>query len=284
MLKKNTKAEIILFSITLIWGITFPLMKGAVSTTPPFIFLFLRFLISAIVLLPFIKLKTDKNTIMSGLFVGMFLFLGMGTQTVGLVYTTASKSGFITGLFIVFIPFVDYMFFRTKTSLYGVLGVITATLGIYLIANPKEGGLNFGDLLTLLSAVCYAFQIILIGRYTKKHNVRSVVFYQILATAILSAISSLIFKENYSFNFTNQAIVALLVTGVIATSIAFMIQGKYQQQTTSLRAGIIFALEPLSALFFSYILLSETMGTTAIFGGMFIILGIIFSNFGISKS
>jgi len=283
MLKKQTKAEFILLGMTFIWGITFPLVKGAMATMPPFIFLFIRFLLSAIVLLPFVKLKFDRKTMFAGFLVGIFLFFGMATQTVGLVYTTASKSGFITGLFIVFIPFVDYLFFKTKTSFFGILGVMTAAIGIYLIANPKEGGFNYGDFLTLISAVCYAFQIIFIGKFTKKYHVKSIVFYQILTTALLSIVFSFGFNEPLDFTFTMQSVTALLVTGIIATSVAFMIQGKYQQQTTALRAGIIFSSEPLSALFFSYILLSETMGITALFGGLFIIMGIVLSNFGLNK-
>ncbi len=282
--KKILKAELILFSMTLIWGITFPLVKGAVETIPPFAFLFIRFLIAAITLYPFIKVEVDRKTIKAGVIVGLFLFLGMATQTVGLVYTTASKSGFITGLFVIFVPFVDYLFFRTKTTFLGILGVVAAAIGIYLITNPKDGGgFNFGDFLTLLSAVCYAFQIVLIDKYTKKHNASSIVFYQILTTVVLSIICSFAFSESLSFKFSTQSVIALFVTGVIATTIAFMIQGKYQQQTTALRAGIIFSFEPLSALFFSYILLSETMGTTAILGGLFIVAGIIMANYSSSN-
>jgi drug/metabolite transporter (DMT)-like permease len=277
--KKVLKAEIILFSMTLIWGITFPLVKGAVATIPTFALLFIRFLISAVTLYPFIKIKTDKPTIKAGIAVGLFLFLGMATQTVGLIYTTASKSGFITGLFVVFVPFVDYLFFKTKTTFLGISGVVAATVGIYLITNPKDGGFNYGDFLTLLSAVCYAFQIVLIDKFTKKHNFESIVFYQILTTVVLSLVCSFVFNESLGFRFSSQSVIALIVTGVLATTIAFMIQGKYQQQTTALRAGIIFSFEPLSALFFSYILLSETMGATAIAGGFFIVSGIIMANY-----
>ncbi len=275
---KLTKAEIILLLMTAIWGLTFPLIKGAVAYVPPFAFLSMRFLLAILVLSFFIKPEFNIKNIKWGLIIGFFLFSGMACQTIGLMYTKASRSGFITGFLVFLVPLFDYLIFKKKPSLFAILGVFFALIGLYLLSSPEGGGFNIGDFLTLLSAAFFAFQVIFIEHSTIRYNGDTVVYFQIVSTFVFSLIAS-ISLEKWNFRFDIPLLVAIVVTGVFATALALLMQGKYQKETTTVRAGIIYSMEPVFALFFSFLILSEKLPEKGIIGGFLVFLGMLISNF-----
>ncbi len=273
-----TKAEIILLLMTAIWGLTFPLIKGAVAYVPPFAFLSMRFLLAILVLSFFIKPEFNFKNIKWGLIIGLFLFSGMACQTIGLMYTKASRSGFITGFLVFLVPLFDYLIFKKKPSIFAILGVFFALIGLYLLSSPEGGGFNIGDFLTLLSAVFFAFQVIFIEHSTTKYNGDTVVYFQITSTFVFSLIASFTF-EKWNFRFDIPLLIAIVITGVFATALALLMQGKYQKETTTVRAGIIYSMEPVFALFFSFLILSEKLPEKGIIGGFLVFLGMLISNF-----
>ena len=273
-----TKAEIILLLMTAIWGLTFPLIKGAVAYVPPFAFLSMRFLLAILVLSFFIKPEFNFKNIKWGLIIGSFLFSGMACQTIGLMYTKASRSGFITGFLVFLVPLFDYLIFKKKPSLFAILGVFFALTGLYLLSSPEGGGFNIGDFLTLLSAAFFAFQVIFIEHSTTRYNGDTVVYFQIASTFVFSLIAS-ISLEKWDFRFDIPLLVAIVITGVFATALALLMQGKYQKETTTVRAGIIYSMEPVFALFFSFLILSEKLPEKGIIGGFLVFLGMLISNF-----
>ena len=275
---KLTKAEIILLLMTAIWGLTFPLIKGAVAYVPPFAFLSMRFLLAILVLSFFIKPEFNFKNIKWGLIIGFFLFSGMACQTIGLMYTKASRSGFITGFLVFLVPLFDYLIFKKKPSLFAILGVFFALTGLYLLSSPEGGGFNIGDFLTLLSAAFFAFQVIFIEHSTTRYNGDTVVYFQIASTFVFSLIAS-ISLEKWDFRFDIPLLIAIVVTGVFATALALLMQGKYQKETTTVRAGIIYSMEPVFALFFSFLILSEKLPEKGIIGGFLVFLGMLISNF-----
>ena len=280
---KLTKGEFILLLMTAIWGLTFPVIKGAVENVPPFAFLTMRFLLATIVLLFFVKVKFDRKNIKWGLIIGFFLFSGMACQTIGLMYTKASRSGFITGFLVFLVPVFDYLIFRKKPSIFAIIGVFLALAGLYLLSSPEGGGFNIGDLLTLLSAVFFAFQVIFIEHSTTRYHEDTVVFFQIFSTFIFSGIASMSI-EKWSFPVSGQLIIAVIITGVFATSLALLMQGKFQKETTTVRAGIIYSMEPVFALLFSFLLLGEKLPEKGLIGGFLVFLGMLVSNFKLKKA
>ncbi|WP_201328227.1 DMT family transporter [Thermotomaculum hydrothermale] len=275
---KLTKAEFILLTMTAIWGLTFPLIKGAVAYVPPFAFLSMRFFLAVIVLSFFLKPEFNKKNVKWGLIIGFFLFAGMACQTIGLMYTKASRSGFITGFLVFLVPLFDYLIFKKKPTIFAIIGVFLALGGLYLLSSPEGGGFNIGDFLTLLSAGFFAFQVIFIEHSTTRYNGDTIVFFQIASTFIFSFIASTL-TEKWNFRIDIPLIVAVIVTGVFATALALLMQGKYQKETTTVRAGIIYSMEPVFALFFSFLILSEKLPEKGIIGGFLVFSGMLISNF-----
>ena len=275
---KLNKAEIILLFTTLIWGLTFPLIKGAVSKVSPFAFLSMRFFLASLVLLFFTRLKLKRENIIWGVLIGFFLFMGMASQTIGLIFTKASRSGFITGFLVFIVPILNYIIFRKKSSIFSLTGVLLAITGLYLLLSPEGGGFNIGDLLTLLSALFFAFQVIFIEHSTNRYEENTIVTVQIFTTFLLSFIFSLT-REKWNFKIDTEILIAVIITGIFATSIAFILQGKFQRETTATRAGIIYSMEPVFAFLFSSLILGETLPEKGIMGGFLVFLGMLISNF-----
>ena len=274
---KLTKAEFILLLMTAIWGLTFPLIKGAVAYVPPFAFLTMRFFLAIIVLSFFIKPEFNAKNLKWGLIIGFFLFAGMACQTAGLMFTKASRSGFITGFLVFLVPLLDYLIFKKRPTIFAIIGVFFALTGLYLLSSPEGGGFNIGDFLTLLSAVFFAFQVIFIEHSTTRYNGDTVVYFQIGATFFFSMIASL-GMEKWDFRFDIPLLIAVIITGVFATALALLMQGKFQKETTTVRAGIIYSMEPVFALFFSFLILSEKLPEKGIIGGFLVFLGMLISN------
>ncbi len=279
---KLTKAEFILLSMTAIWGLTFPVIKNAVANVPPFAFLTMRFFLATIVLLFFVKPKFNGKNIKWGIIIGFFLFAGMACQTIGLMFTKASRSGFITGFLVFLVPVFDFFIFKKKPSVFAIIGVFFAISGLYLLSSPEGGGFNIGDLLTLLSAVFFAFQVIFIEHSTTKYHEDTVVFFQIFSTFVFSGITSFAI-EKWNFVVNGQLVIAIIITGVFATSLALLMQGKFQKETTTVRAGIIYSIEPVFALIFSFLLLGEKLPEKGLIGGFLVFLGMLVSNFKIKR-
>lgn len=268
----------------MIWGGTFPLIKIALQDTSPYVFLSLRFLIATTILSAIFRKKvasTSKEALQAGFLIGAFIFVGYATQTVGLKYTTASKSGFITGLYVVFTPILSYLILRTSLPRKRILAVLLALTGLFLLSEIDPIGLsmNYGDFLTLLCAIAYAFSVVLIGKYTKEFEPSVLAVTQTLMTWILCMLTWALF-DPFLFPTSRIAWVAILITAVFATALAFVAQNYAQKHTTATKAAIIFTAEPIFALIFSSATLGETLSQKVILGAALIITGMILSEFG----
>jgi len=162
-LKIRTKAELFLFSCTVIWGGTFVIVKSGLEDSSPLQFVAIRFTIAAILFFPFVakSLRSiSRKAWEGGIVIGSLLFLGFVSQTIGLTYTTASKSGFITGLLVVFTPIFQVVIERRAPKIGNVIGVILVTVGLYLLTSPEGSEFNIGDLLTLFCAAVFGLYIV----------------------------------------------------------------------------------------------------------------------------
>ncbi len=273
---KELKADLLLLSVAIAWGVTFLMVQDAINTTPVYSFLFFRFSLATIIMFfisyKFLK-KINLKTVFYGIILGIFLFSAFATQTFGLTYTSSSIVAFITGLNVIFVPFLTFLFFKDKIKSNVLIATFIAVIGLYLLT--MSGSLSFekGEFLTLICAVLFALQIIFTGKFSKEVNVFLLVLFQLITVSILSLIFSL-FLDNVTFNipYDFAFFKAVIITAIFATVYAFLIQTYMQQFTTATKTAIIFTMEPVSAAIFAYLTANEILTITQFFGAILIIL------------
>ena len=278
---KMLKADLSLVFIVMIWGTTFPLMKIALGDVNPFYFISLRFITAFIVLTLILNKRLRKinfRTLKIGSFLGMWLFFGFAFQIYGLQFTTASRSGFITGLSVIIVPILSIFILKHIPSLSSWLGVILALTGMYFLTGFTEAGFNYGDLLTFFCAVSIAMQIVFLSKYIKDEDPLVITWLQITTVMILGTIVS--FFEASSGGINTGSIAVIVYTGIFATALAIFVQSRAQQFTTSTHTGLIFSLEPVFGALFSFMILDERLQTMGMIGGALIFAGIILSEIG----
>lgn len=292
-MKKYIGEAALLFN-TLIWGGTFALIKNAFTDISPLLFLGLRFGLATLIFLPFVYSHlrtTNKKTLIAGTVLGIFYFAGFATQSVGLNLTTATKSGFITGTFIIFIPILQLIIERRKPKWFNMLSVFLVLIGLIMLSSKGENALDFikqlgsdfnlGDLLTLICALLFAFQVVFVDVFTKKYDYLPMVFVQLLITGLGGFIFSYFFSitslEEVRLTINLNVVTAILYTSIFASIITTIIQLKYQKTVSPTKAGIIFSIEPIFAAVFAYFLLSEKISNFGLVGCVLIFIGVIFS-------
>jgi len=292
-MKKYTGEGALLFN-TLIWGGTFALIKNAFTDISPLLFLGLRFGFAALIFLPFVYShlkKTNKQTLIAGSVLGFFYFTGFAAQSLGLNLTTATKSGFITGMFVVFIPILQLIIERRKPKWFNMFSVFLVLIGLIMLSSKGENAIDFinqlgsdfnlGDLLTLLCALLFAFQVVYVDVFTKKYDYLPMVFVQLLITGLGGFVLSIIFSaaslETVKFTLNTTVVTAILYTAIFASIIATVIQLKFQKSVSPTKAGIIFSIEPIFAAIFAYFLLSEKISNFGLIGCVLIFIGLIVS-------
>jgi len=280
---RNYPAQLALLAVTVIWGWTFVLVKEGAGELGPLSFLAWRFMIASLALLLLFGPRLrgiSRDGLLRGLWIGLALFAGYLFQTWGLIYTSATKSGFVTGLSVVLVPLLSAAAFKERVLRRWWLGAgLSATgLGLILFGRGRTGAgemaLNLGDLLTLLCALSFALQIILIGRFVDLENYPAILVVQIGLVFLLSLAGALIL-ERPTWAISPQGWRAILVTGLFATALAFFLQNRFQPLSTATQAAIIFSAEPVFAGLFGYLLLGERLGGLQLLGAAAILAGII---------
>ena len=279
-------AQLGLVFTTLAWGATFVLVKEGLKNAEPFTFGAYRFLIATICTSILVRTKIfniKKKEIYGGIVCGLFLCAGYAFQNFGLwendlyLSTTPSKSAFITSISIIMVPILLFLFGIQKVSNKTWFSIIIATIGLYILLNPTGEGISMGDIFTFGCAACFAIHIILQDIYVKKNiNIIHFFFIQMLSVTVFSGICSLLFETKPTI-WSQQLITALLLTGIIATTIAILIMVWAQQVLSPSQTALIFSLEPVFAALFSWILLNEILGLWGWIGGLLIVLAIIWS-------
>jgi drug/metabolite transporter (DMT)-like permease len=277
------QADAALAFVAIIWGSTFVVIKEALADVSTLYFLFLRFsLASVCMLLLFVPAfrKMRRRDLMEGLgtgaVAGLFLWLGYILQTVGLKYTTAGNSGFLTGLYIVLVPLIGAALLRKRPATREVLGILIATSGMVVMTLPAllaNFSINRGDLLTLACAVAFAFHLVTVGHYSQRKKTEALALGQIACAAILSGCS--LWTEPPRIIWSRTVIIAILLTAILATAVAFALQTWAQRYTTPTRTALIFALEPVVALVTAVAIGGEAVTIYAVTGGALILAGIL---------
>lgn len=273
------RADLTLALIALIWGTTFVLIKNALADITPVSYLAIRFSLAAVLLALFfrrrLRLGFGRQEYWVGLRIGSILMLGYVLQTVGLQTTTPSKSAFLTGLYIVLVPFVNACVYRTRPRWPEVAGVLIAGLGMGLMSMQGENlSIAKGDLLTIGCAVAFAVHIVLLGHWAPIVGFESLSLLQIAAAAGVACFAAPL-VEAPAIQWSPAVLAAIGIGGVLATALAFVLQTWAQQHTTPTRAALIFSLEPVFAWLVSWAFEGETLSLRAALGAALILGGIL---------
>jgi drug/metabolite transporter (DMT)-like permease len=265
--------------VCLIWGATFILVKRALADISTLLFLTLRFTIAALVLALIFRKEFRspklRMSLRAGLLAGLCLFSGYVLQTFGLKYTSASKTGFITGLYIPLVPLFSGLVYRKLPQLRELCGVAIAFAGMALMTIQTDlMDINKGDLLVAGCAVVYAFHILLLGRFAGSANLGILIVTQI-ATGMGVGAGTFWWAEPVRVQSTTSVWVALLVTSLLATAFAFSVQTWAQRFSSPTRTALIFSMEPVFAWATSYVLAGELLSRRATLGAVLILAGIL---------
>ena len=277
----------LLLIAAIIWGFGFVATKLAFESFDPYWLNTLRFVVASFFCIPMIYVyksySKPKKDLILALFAGACLFFAMHTQTLGLNITSVAKSGFITSLYVFFVPMIAMIFFRKRFTAKFWFLVMLAVGGVSLLCELKIDNFNIGDFYTLLCALLFAVHILIIERIAKKFSAFELNAIQIIFCAIIGLIISYKYVGIYEVNFTAAAIYSILFLAVFSSLIAFSIQNHCQKYIPSHIVGLFFLLESPFAAIFGFIILKEALEWTQILGCILILTAVVGVNFSLKE-
>lgn len=272
--------QLALVGVAMVWGGTFVMVKDAVEAYPLYSFLGLRFLIAVlafVAIFPRAVRKLDPAVLGVGTLAGGFLCAGYVFQTWGLQGTTASKAAFITGMFVVITPVMQAVLLRILPKAATLAGALAAVAGLWLLSGGASGGWNIGDTRVLMCAVAYSAHMIVLGSIGKRHDVLALTLVQLAVTALFCTAAALSpWTEPFALPTSGSIWFALVVTGVLASAVAFAIQTYAQRYVPPARTALILITEPAFGGVFGWIA-GERLGLSGLAGAALILIGMIVS-------
>lgn len=284
--RKSWFANLLLLLTACIWGFAFVAQRQGMTSTGPFTFNAVRFAFGAVSLIPLI-LWMDKRSGRSsrdteaaagsaawkGAGLGLILFAGASLQQIGLQYTTAGKAAFVTGLYMVIVPFLG-LFLKQRLRANGWLGAILAVIGLYLLCVTKGLTIGKGDWLELIGAFCWAAHILVIDKLSRTTDALKLSLSQIATCSILSLAVAAV-TEQVELAGIAQAIVPLLYGGICSVGIAYTLQIVGQKNAHPTQAAIILSMETVFAAIGGWLILGEQLGPQGVLGCAFMLAGML---------
>lgn len=282
--RRQIAGEVLLIGVTLIWGATFSVTRAGLVHISPLLLVAIRFLGSFAVVWPVLYARgyRFRGVLVPGIVLGLLLSVGYSLQTIGLMYTTAARSAFVTYLFAVFVPPLQKLITDRTLSLGNLFGLAIVLVGTAVLTRPwTAGGWNTGDLLTLGAAVAFAFFVVLIDRFSRRHDPVLFVPAEFATAGCIALLVAVIFSlagtEAVKFEPGRELILAIAFLSLIGTVGALGIQTVFQSRTSPVRATTIYALEPVFAALFGRLILEERMSAIEVTGAAIIICGVLVS-------
>lgn len=270
--------------IAILWGGSYVVGKTAYQDVGPFALSMIRFVLAGLSMLVIFHRRLreiDRGTLFAGCAAGSFLGIAYIMQYVGLTYTTASKSGFITGLFVVFVPMLDAIYCRRLPARHELFGVFLATLGLACFSFTWPISFNFGDLLTLISAALFATSIVMITYFSRQHDPFLIAVVQLVLIGIISTIACLIMEPLPSLSvFKPHFIMIIIYLVYFSTVINTIVQNWAQSKVDATTAAVLFILEPVFSGIFGFLFMKDPFGVSETTGALLIVGGILFTILG----
>ncbi len=288
------KADAMLLLTSLVWGAAFVAQRVGMNSVGPYTFNGLRFLLGALALLPLARYQRRAGLAGKGriepamsrylwpcLLTGLFLFTGASLQQVGLLWTTAGKAGFITGLYVVFVPLLGLLG-RHRPDRATWAGVALAAVGLFLLSVTESFTIAFGDLLELAGALFWAGHVLLVGRYATRLEPIPFSIGQFLVCGILS-LATAFWRESVTLAGVYGGLVPIAYGGLISVGVGYTLQVVAQRDTLPTHAAIILSLEAVFAAWTGRLLLGETMSWRATGGCALMLAGCLLAQLGPAK-
>lgn len=282
--------------VNIIWGGGFVVIDKAIDFIPVNSFNAFRFSLAAVSLLPMWYLSKSRHEardysrlglLKTGFGLGLLLFLGFSTQTQGMLYTSVSNAGFITGLCVPLTPVIAWMFFRKKIDTAVWVSVVLATAGLYLLTVGDKLEFNSGDILVTICAICFASHICFTDRYASRYPVVLLAISQLAAVGVYSTIAALIgIGETREYppiieQLSNPVVFqAVLYSALLGSAFAYWAQTASQRLLEPHKVALVFALEPIFAHLFAFLFLQELLGLQGWIGASLIICGMLYAELG----
>ncbi|HAF28145.1 MAG TPA: hypothetical protein DCG75_03765 [Bacteroidales bacterium] len=268
-----------LILVTIVWGSTFLIVKDTVSTVDEYLIVFIRSALAFAAIFLF-QLFTDRKKLWNkraffyGSIMGILMAITYGAQTIGLKYTSTGHSAFITSAAVILVPFILFFLFKNKLLKIDLIAVFIVFAGLFLLTYDFETDINIGDLITIITAVSYAFHVVLAGQFIKKSDATTMVTYQFLAAAIVGLLMFTL-TNNETVTISTKAWYSLLYLGLIGTLFCYFITVWIMNYVSALKVAIIFSLEPVFAAMFGYYFIHEILNIKELAGAAFILAGVI---------
>ena len=277
------KADITLLMISMIWGSAFVAQRVAGQVGSVYFFNAARYFIAALVVLPFaarkvVSISRIPRDQYKWMFVaGFLLFVGSALQQAGMVYTTAGNAGFITGLYVVLVPFALFFFWREKPHWMSIVAVVLAGVGAFLLSTGGRFEFQPGDVLELIGALFWTFHVIVLGKYASKFESMSFSAGQLVICAVLNFILGLFIEPMMKLD--GQLIFAITYTAIFSLGLCYTLQIWAQRHTPPADAALILSLESVFAVISGWLILHERLIAIQVLGCILIFIAVILSQF-----
>ena len=283
------KSDALLLITAIIWGFAFVAQRVGMDYVGPFTFNGIRFAIGSLSLLPLVMLGRGERTssrdilppaglktiLLGGGALGLALFSGASLQQIGLVYTTAGKAGFITGLYVIIVPILG-LIWRQQPKIGTWIGAVLAAIGLYFLSVTEQFTIAPGDLLVLIGAFFWAAHVLIIGWLSPRINPIKLAFSQYLACSILSLITAAVI-EDISMQSISQAAIPILYGGLLSVGIAYTLQVIAQRDAHPAHAAVILSMEAVFAAIGGWLILDEIISARGLFGCSLMLAGMLMS-------
>lgn len=293
-------ADLALVALALIWGTSHVITKDILATHSPAFYTSWRFgvaaLCFAIFLTPALR-RSDRRSLWQGFGLGLCSFVGIACYTLGLVYTAASKAGFISGLYMVFTPLVGFLLFRVRPTRDHLAGVVIALSGFALLSLPQGSEtINWGDGLILVASLAWATHIAATSVFARTGQVKTLAAIQVITVAVFAILTMLVLRwlaqqgagpawltlELQPNPLDGRFLVELTYMALVVTFAAALLQTWAQKDISSTYAAVLYALEPVTAAVFAYLFLGEHLTTRRAGGAALIVAGVLLSRFHVA--
>ena len=280
------KADLTLLLISIIWGSSFVAQRVASQMGSVYFFNGARYLLAALVVLPFAvrvgrianpTYRMPREQYKWMLIAGILLFIGSALQQAGMVYTTAGNAGFITGLYVVLVPFALFFVWREKPHWMSIVAVVLAGAGAFLLSTGGRFEVRAGDALELVGALFWTFHVIVLGKYASRFESMSFSAGQLAVCGVLNLCLGIAVEPLVGFSW--QLMFAVVYTALFAIGLCFTLQVWAQRHTPPADAALILSLESVFAVISGWLLLNEKLVFIQIFGCVLIFVAVILSQF-----
>ena len=273
MEKENLQSDLVLLVAATIWGFAFVAQRVGMDYVGPFLFNGVRFALGSLSLLPLLYLRRREpeagkeppgTALVGGGVAGAVLFIGASLQQVGLVYTTAGKAGFITGLYVVIVPVLG-AFLRQRIRLGSWIGAVLAAIGLYLLSVTERFTISFGDLLEVGGAIFWAIHVLIIGWLSPRVSAIRLSIFQFMVCSVLSLAAAAL-TEDILIDRLLEASIPILYGGLFSVGMAYTLQVVAQKKAPPSHAAIILSLEAVFAALGGWLFLGERLSTRGLIG------------------